>query len=178
MWFAVAGSVLGLALLGLALLAALGLGAYTVYRMSDPADTLDIGIRIDGSRISVKAPVCPTDLVERVEVFDGRSEEPLWQATGPKTPEARRGTITLWQKADFLSSKPEAGPRRLPKELDVSIEYAGVDDGTGNVFSVSEVAAAHVPEGQYWTDHGPMTAQDIDDQLKCSSAGESPSRLQ
>ncbi|MGW9029514.1 hypothetical protein ACWGQ5_36435 [Streptomyces sp. NPDC055722] len=161
-WLAVLGSVLGLVVL-----AALGVGEYAVYRMSDPEDALLVGIRIDGARISVKAPVCPADTVKRVDVYDSRSEKPLWRATGPKTTQAKRGAITLWAKDAFLRSAPDAEPRRLPKELDISVEYADGNDGTGNVFNISEVMALAVPEGQYWTYDGPMTARRIDAQLKC-----------
>lgn len=168
--FALLGAVLGLALLTVA-----GLWVIGVYSMSDPERPLLVGIRIDGTRISVKAPTCPTDTVGKVQVFDSESERLLWQASDPKTPEGKRGAVTLWNPADFLKPGPEAQPVRLPANLDVSFEYAGGEDGTGDVFNIPKVKAAHLPEGHYWTSDGPMTAQALDNQLKCVQDGQSSS---
>lgn len=51
--------------------------------------------------------------------------------------------------------------------LDISVTFAGVEDGTGDVFNVRKVKAAHVPDGQYWTRDGSRTAAQIDAQLNC-----------
>lgn len=51
--------------------------------MSDPATTILAGIWIDGSRVSVKMPNCPSDKVEMVEVYDSDSEKLLWGAVHP-----------------------------------------------------------------------------------------------
>ncbi|MFE2491056.1 hypothetical protein [Streptomyces mirabilis] len=53
------------------------------YSMSDPATTILAGIRIDGSRVSVKMPNCPSDKVKMVEVYDSDSEKLLWGAVHP-----------------------------------------------------------------------------------------------
>ncbi|MFJ9348257.1 hypothetical protein [Streptomyces sp. NPDC101237] len=73
--------------LGLAALAAVASGVWVVHRMADPATTFLAGVRVDGSRVSVKMPTCRTDEVATVEVYDVDSETPLWRATGPRTPE-------------------------------------------------------------------------------------------
>ncbi|MFR9788006.1 hypothetical protein ACL07V_04900 [Streptomyces sp. MB22_4] len=152
---------------GLALLAAIGVGVYTVRAMSDPETSLLVGIRIDGTRVLVRAPVCPADRVGTVEVYDSDSEKLLWRARRPRTPEGERGAVTLWQADDFLTASPRARPRTLPANLDVSFLYADRDDGLDDVFDLREVRAAHVPADRYWTHDGPMTAAQIDAQLRC-----------
>ena len=153
---------------GLAVLAAAGLWVYGAYSMSDPATSLLFGIRVDGSRISVKAPTCPTDEVTMVEVYDSGSERLLWRAHGPKTPEGIRGSLTLWKADDFQKAAPRTPPAHLPANLDVSVTYTD-GDGTGDAFDLRKVRAAHVPEGRYWTYDGPKTAAQLDAQLRCGA---------
>src|SRR5947208_9970845 len=119
--------------------------------MSDPTTAILTGIRFDGSRSSVKMPTCPTDKVGTVEVYDSDSEKLLWRATGPKTPAGKRGAITLWKADDFLKASPGTQPKALSANLDVSVTFAGVDDGTGGTFNIRKAKAAQVPAGQYWT---------------------------
>jgi hypothetical protein len=161
----------GGSVLVLAVLAAVGAWVYGAYSMSDPTATILAGIRIDDSRISVKLPTCPTDKVGTVEVYNSDSAKLLWRASGPKTPTGRRGSITLWKADDFHKASPRTQPTTLPANLDVSVIFAGVEDGTGDVFNVPKVKAAHIPDGQYWTRDGARTATQIDAQLKCHSNG-------
>ncbi|MBN0044624.1 hypothetical protein JS756_10990 [Streptomyces actuosus] len=166
MWpFALAGSLLVLAVLGAA-----GAWMFVVRGMSDPVPSVVLGIRIEASGVSVKAPTCPTDRVGRVEVHDSDSERLLWWADGPTTPEGVRGAVTLWTADGFRSASPRTRPEPLAAFLDVSVVYAGGDDGTGDVFDVRAVRAAHVPAGRYWTRDGPRTAAQIDAQLNCRGA--------
>ncbi|MET7476951.1 hypothetical protein ABZT17_21630 [Streptomyces sp. NPDC005648] len=125
-------------------------------------------MRIDGSRVSVKFPTCPTDRAETVEVYDGDSEKLPWRAHGPKTPQGERGTVALWKADDFLEATAATQPRGLPRSLDVSVTYAGTDDGTGGVFDVRQVMTAHLGEGRYWTEGCPMTEAEIDAQFGCT----------
>ncbi|MFF8989252.1 hypothetical protein ACF09H_04625 [Streptomyces sp. NPDC014983] len=164
--FVLVGSVFGLAFL-----AAIGVGVYTVRAMSDPETSLLIGIRIDGTRVSVKAPVCPADRVGTVEVYDSDAEKLLWRARRPRTPEGERGAVTLWQAGDFLAAGPGARPRTLPATLDVSVAYADRDGGADDVFDLREVRAARVPADRYWTHDGPRTDAQIDAQLRCDGGG-------
>lgn len=154
--------------LGVLLLAAGGLWAFGVYSVSEPSKPLLIGVRVEGSRVMVKAPTCPTDTVVRVEVFDGESTTPLWQAREPRTPEGKRGAVTLWADDDFLKPGPGAQPKKLPESVDVLFTYAGTGDGTGDVVDLARVTSAEIPEGRYWTKDGPRTAQEIDEQLECA----------
>ncbi|MFI1002462.1 hypothetical protein ACIP10_26800 [Streptomyces galbus] len=160
--FVLLGSVLALALLSAA-----GAWVYGVYSMSDPTTSILVGMRIDGSRVSVKFPTCPFEKVRTVEVYDSDSEKLLWKATDPKTAEGQQGAVTLWRTDDFSKADPRSMPKALPKYLDVASTYAGTTDGTGNMFNVSEVTSAHVPEGKYWTPSGLKTAAQLDAQLKC-----------
>ncbi|MGW2521723.1 hypothetical protein ACWC09_32860 [Streptomyces sp. NPDC001617] len=116
--FVLAGSVL------LAVLGAVAGFAYMVHRLSDPATPSPVGMRIDGSRVSVKFPTCPTDRVETVEVYDSDSEKLLWRAHGLKTSQRERGTVTLWTADDFVKAAPATRPGILPKSLDVSVVTA------------------------------------------------------
>ncbi|MGW5611489.1 hypothetical protein ACWEWI_36580 [Streptomyces sp. NPDC003753] len=153
--------------LGLALLSAVGVWVYGVYSMSDPKSPLLVGIRIDGSRISVKAPTCPTDKVGTVEVYDSDSGKLLWRASGAKTPEGEQGAVTLWKADDFSKAGPETQPKTLPTNLDVSVTYTGTKDGAGDTFNVPKVKSAQISKEQYWTYDGPKTAAQLDAQLKC-----------
>ncbi|MHC3469422.1 hypothetical protein ACYF6T_11955 [Streptomyces sp. 7R007] len=148
-------------------LAAVGTWVSVVYGMSDPATTYVAGIRFDGSSVSVKVPLCPSDRVEAVEVYDSDSEKLLWRASGPKTAEAERGAVTLWKAADFRTSGPAVQPVSLPANLDVSVTFAGTEDGSGDVFDVRKARAAHVADGRYWTRDGLRTAAQIDAQFGC-----------
>ncbi|MFE7354174.1 hypothetical protein ACFU8Q_13470 [Streptomyces sp. NPDC057543] len=164
------------ALLGvacLAFLAAVGLWVIGVFMMSDPEPQL-VGVRIDGSRITVKAPTCPGEAVEKVQVFDNAAERLLWQASAPRSVAGRRGEVTLWDAEEFLRSGPAAQPHSLPEELDVSFTIAESSGGPGVAFSVPEVTSAQLPEGQFWTNDGPMSAEAIDRQVACH-AYEAPS---
>ncbi|MET9906311.1 hypothetical protein ABZZ74_05755 [Streptomyces sp. NPDC006476] len=152
---------------GLAVLVACGTWVFGVYSMSDPATSFLVGMRIDGSRVSVKAPTCPTDRVGTAEVYDSDSEKLLWRARVPRTEEGRRGSFTLWSADDFLKPGAQKQPGKLPRYLDVSVTYAGGDDGTGDVFDLRKVRAAHLTAGQYWTTGGPRTAAQIDAQFSC-----------
>ncbi|MEV7323902.1 hypothetical protein [Streptomyces sp. NPDC093970] len=156
--------------LALTALAAVGTWVYGAYSMSDPATAIRAGIRIDGSRISVKMPTCPTDKVDMVEVYDSDSEKLLWRASGPKTPEAKQGVVSLWNTEDFLKASSGKQPNPLPTNLDVSVTFAGSEDGTGDVFNVRKVKAAHVSDGQYWTREGAEKATQIDAQIKCHAS--------
>ncbi|MER5798764.1 hypothetical protein [Streptomyces mirabilis] len=75
--------------------------------------------------------------------------------------------ITLWNADDFLKTSSGAQPKTLPANLDISVTFAGVEDGTGDVFNVRKVKAAYIPDGQYWTRDGSRTAAQIDAQLNC-----------
>ncbi|WP_369188612.1 hypothetical protein [Streptomyces sp. R08] len=153
----------------LIILAAAGTWVYGAYSMSDPTTVILAGIRIDDSRISVKMPTCQTDTVGTVEVYNSDSAKLLWQASGPKTSAGKRGSVTLWKAADFHKASPTTQPTTLPANLDVSVTFAGVEDGTGDVFNVPRVKAARIPDGQYWTRDGARSATQIDAQLKCNS---------
>jgi hypothetical protein len=154
---------------GLAVLVACGTWVWGVHRMSDPATSFVVGMRIEGSRVSVKAPTCPTEWVETVEVYDSDSEKLLWRAHGPRTEEGRHGSFTLWKADDFQRPGARKQPGKLPAYLDVSVTFAGGDDGTGDVFDIREVRAAHLTDGQYWTTRGPRTAAQIDAQFSCKT---------
>ncbi|MEU9393109.1 hypothetical protein AB0D86_24320 [Streptomyces sp. NPDC048324] len=147
-------------------LGAVGAFEYMVYRMSDPATTVLVGLRIDGSRVSFKAPVCGTATVRTVEVYDSDSEDLLWRARGPRTAGGRSGAVTLWAADEFRTARPTTRPAALPTWLDVSVTYAG-GDGAGDVFEVRKVKAARVPAGRYWTRDGPLTAAEIDARGSC-----------
>lgn len=66
-------------------------------------------------------------------------------------------------------------PSPLPRALDVLVTFAGSEDGTGGYFDMRRVLAAKLPDGQYWTDDGPMTGEAIDAQWKCGASAHSPS---
>ncbi|MCZ0983100.1 hypothetical protein O1L60_40250 [Streptomyces diastatochromogenes] len=143
-----------------------------VHGMSDPGSvSLAVGLRIDGARVSVKVPACPTEAVDKVEVFDGEREKPLWEARAPKSPQGKRGALTLWAADEYEHPGPGGQPALLPKSLDVAVTGAGGEGGGGGNFDTAVVMAAKLPDGHYWTSKGPMTAEAIDGQLTCGASG-------
>ncbi len=146
----------------------MGTWVYGAYSMSDPTTAILAGIRIGDSRISVKMPTCQTDTVGTIEVYNSDSAKLLWRASGPKTPAGKRGSFTLWKAEDFHQASPITQPTTLPANLDVSVTFAGGEDGTGDVFNVRTVKAARIPDEQYWTRDGARSATQIDAQFKCN----------
>lgn len=170
MWpFVVGGSVLVLAVL-----AAAGTWVYGAYSMSDPVPPV-LGARVEGQTIVVKFPVCPSDVIRRVEVTDfddDTSAHPqvLWWASNPTTASARKGVVRLWSGDGFEHHAPEPPSPPSPHNLVVGyLDPSG--DGRDGVFTLRTISAAKLKAGQYWTDDGPKTAAQIDAQLKCHSDG-------
>lgn len=170
MWpFVVGGSVVALAVL-----TAVGTWVYGVYRMSDPVPPV-VGARVEGKTIVVKFPVCPTDVIRRVEVTDfddDTSANPrvLWWASDPTTPSAKEGVARLWSGEGFARHAPEPARSAIPRTLDIG--YADPSgDALDGVFALRTISAAKLTAGQYWTDDGPRTAAEIDAQLGCGGAG-------
>ncbi|MEV6655037.1 hypothetical protein [Streptomyces sp. NPDC051219] len=156
--------------LGVGALVVIVMWTYGVYSMSAPDKPVVLGMRIDGNRVSVKGPLCPTEKADRVEVLDATTEKLLWKATGPKTPKGILGALTLWKADDYRTAGPGRQPAKVPALLDISVSDAS-GAGPGTVFDTRAVAAAQLPEGAYWTPYGPMTGEEIDAQLECSSSG-------
>jgi hypothetical protein len=158
----------------LVVLAAVGTWVYGAYSMSDPVPPV-VGARVEGGTIVVKFPVCPTDVIRRVEVTDfddDTSANPrvLWWASNPTSPSAKAGVARLWSGEGFERHAPEPARSAIPRNLDV--EYSDPSgDGLGGVFALRTVAAAKLKAGQYWTYDGPRTAAEIDAQLGCSGGG-------
>ncbi|MFI6542132.1 hypothetical protein ACIBO9_02705 [Streptomyces prunicolor] len=170
MWpFAVGGSVFALAVL-----VAVGTWVYGVYRMSDPVPPV-LGARVEGKTIVVKFPVCPTDVIRRVEVTnfdDDTSANPhiLWWAATPTTPSAKKGIARLWSGEGFERHAPEPARSAVPRNLDIGyVDPSG--DGRDGVFTLRTISTARLQAGQYWTDDGPKTAAQIDAQLTCHRGG-------
>lgn len=155
------------ALFVLAGIGAAGVWVYGVASVSAPDDPAFVGIRIVDGKVSVKGPLCPYMKADEVRVHDSRTEELLWEATGPLTPEGVRGEVTLWRPEQFRKATGGPQPATLPKVLDISVADAE-RGGPGEVFDTAEVAAAQLPAGAYWTRKGPRTAQEIDAQYACT----------
>ncbi|ATZ22156.1 hypothetical protein ACFZBM_36355 [Streptomyces lavendulae] len=104
---------------------------------------------------------------DEVRVHDSQTEELLWQATGPLTPEGVRGDVTRRRPEQFGRATGGQQPAVRPKLPAVSV--AGAErGGRGEVLDTAEVAAAQLPAGTYWTRKGPRTAQEIDAQYACT----------
>ncbi|MEU3984046.1 hypothetical protein AB0F77_28865 [Streptomyces sp. NPDC026672] len=158
------------AVVALAVLAAVGTWVYGVYRMSDPVLPA-VGARVEGETIVVKFPVCPTDVIRRVEVTDfddDKTAHPhvLWWASDPTTPSAKNGVVTLWSGDGFERHAPQPAQSAIPRDLVVGyLDPSGGElDG---VFTLRTVSAAKLKPGQYWTPDGSRTAAQIDAQLNC-----------
>ncbi|MFF2065141.1 hypothetical protein ACFVWZ_25625 [Streptomyces sp. NPDC058200] len=155
--------------LGLAVLAAAGVWVYGVYSMSDPVPPV-LGARVEGKTIVVKFPVCPKDMISRVEVTDSddTSENPhlVWWASNPTTPSAKKGVVKLWSGDGFERHASEPAQSAIPRNLVVGyVDPSG--DGRDGVFTLRTVSAAKLKAGQYWTHDGTKTAEQIDAQLQC-----------
>lgn len=164
--------VVGGLVLALAVLVAVGTWVFGVYRMSDPVPPV-LGARVEGKAIFVKFPVCPTDVIRRVEVTDfddDTSANPhvVWWASNPTTPSAKKGVARLWSGEGFEHHAPEPAQSAIPHNLVVGYSDPS-GDGRDGVFTLRTISAAKLKAGQYWTDDGPKTAAQIDAQLKCQS---------
>jgi hypothetical protein len=154
----------------LAVLAAVATWVYGTYSMSDPVPPA-FGARVEGKTIVVKIPVCPTDVIRRVEVTDfndDKSVNPhvLWWASHPTTPSARSGVVKLWSGDGFERHAPEPAQSAVPRDLVVGyVDPSG--EGLDGVFTLRTVSAAKLKAGQYWTGDGSRTAAQIDAQLNC-----------
>ncbi|MEU8585747.1 hypothetical protein AB0C59_01855 [Streptomyces sp. NPDC048664] len=156
-------------LVGLVVLATAGFFVFVVRGMSDPVPPY-VGFRVEGNTIDVKFPVCPSDVVHRVEVrdFTDTNEEPrlLWWASEPTAAPAAPGVVRLWSGEGFARHAPASAPSAPPRVLDVS--YAGPSGrGASGVLDLREASAAKTAPGQYWTEEGSRTAEQIDAQLHC-----------
>ncbi|MEU8761545.1 hypothetical protein [Streptomyces sp. NPDC048659] len=158
--------VVGIGGLALALVGGgLAMWAFVVNTMSDPGSQGHVGIRVTGGEVTVKVAQCPGDAPRRVEVWDSDTEKPVWSADGPLTADGRSGQLTLWKATDYrTATRTPASP---PTMLDVSVDY-GSSGSTGEVFDMSVVKTAGIPEGAFWTADGIKTAQQIDGSLRCS----------
>jgi hypothetical protein len=151
----------------IALLAASGCGMFP----SDPADPPVFGASVHGDTIVVKIPMCPTDEMKQVEVYDFddvEHEKPrvVWSASGPTSASARTGLVTLWSGEGFAQHSDEPGSSDVPPNFGVSYTGPG-GDGRDDVFTLRTIEGADLEPGTYWTHDGPMTAQRIDAQLHC-----------
>ncbi|MEU1184053.1 hypothetical protein ABZ464_41840 [Streptomyces sp. NPDC005820] len=131
-----------------------------------------LGARLEGDTIVVKFPVCPTDEIHRVEVYDWDDDEHdtpriVWWATDPTTPSARAGLATLWTGEGFAHAAARPAASAIPPHIGVAYEDP-TGDGRDGVFTVRTIEKAELKPGQYWTHDGPLTADEIDGQLKCA----------
>ncbi|MEU3838836.1 hypothetical protein AB0E88_02165 [Streptomyces sp. NPDC028635] len=148
----------------------LALGSGCGLMPSDPADPPAFGARISGGTITVKAPLCPADRFERIDVSDADdvgSETPktLWWASGPQTRQAKAGLLHLWSGQGFAHHAP--APASTPDNLNVGYTDSS-GDGRDDVLPLQEIAKAKLGPGDYWTHDGPKTAAEIDAQLSCA----------
>ncbi|MEU1542706.1 hypothetical protein ABZ461_32310 [Actinacidiphila glaucinigra] len=132
---------------------------------SDPAGPV-FGARVEHGVILVKIPTCPGLLQTRLNVLDSDtgSETPIWWASNPDSEAARRGEVELFTGKGFRHSMP--APTTVPHNIDVSyVDSKG--DGWGAVFNVKEISEQKLSAGQYWTEDGPKTADQIDVLAQC-----------
>lgn len=149
------------------LLGASGCGMFP----SDPADPPVFGARVDGDTIVVKMPMCPTDEIRRVEVYDFddvKHENPriVWSASGPTSESTRKGLVTLWSGEGFVEHSRKPSNSSIPPNIGVSYTDP-TGDGRDDVFALRTIESAKLEPGKYWTRDGPMTAKQIDAQLHC-----------
>ncbi|MCT9089794.1 hypothetical protein N4G70_13075 [Streptomyces sp. ASQP_92] len=146
---------------------------------------LTLGLRVTGSRIEVKVPLCPGKRVSHVEVWkpsDGKGgERLLWWGTGPSAPRqgASAGVIPLWSAVGYASASSAPRPSTLLPQIDISVDYAGEHDGVGGILDTRQASNSGLKPGQYWTTRdSSMTGKEIDDHLRChqysSPAAERP----
>ncbi|MFF5184837.1 hypothetical protein ACFY30_13785 [Streptomyces sp. NPDC000345] len=131
------------------------------------------GARADGDTIVVKIPVCPTDEIRRVEVYDVDDDEHdaprvVWWASGPTSPSVRAGVVTLWTGAGFARHSPRPAGSSVPPHIGVSYQDPA-GDGRDDVFTVRTLGKAKLGAGEYWTRDGARTEAQIDGQLGCGA---------
>ncbi|WP_460065061.1 hypothetical protein [Streptomyces sp. YKOK-I1] len=156
-------------LLLLPLLAALATSGCTRFLPTHPVPP-SVGARFDGDTLVVKFPMCPTDEIRRVEVYDWDAAEDdnppaLWWASDPTTSAIRKdGVVPLWTAEGFTH---HATP--LPTAATtLDVLYTAPDgNGLDGVLPLDEIKPRKLKPGEYWTSDGTMTATQIDDQLDC-----------
>ncbi|MEV0979490.1 hypothetical protein [Streptomyces sp. NPDC049915] len=134
---------------------------------SDPNPPV-FGARPEGETIVVRIPLCATDTVRRIDVFDfdDKRETPrtVWWASDPVTPSAKWGVVTLWSGEGFAH---HAGtPAAIPEHLDLGYTDPS-GDGRGDYLDLPAIRKATLRTGEYWTSDGTRTAEQIDAQLGC-----------
>ncbi|MEU1510929.1 hypothetical protein ABZ490_02045 [Streptomyces sp. NPDC005811] len=133
-----------------------------------------LGARFDGDTLVVKFPMCPTDEVRRVEVYDWDAAEDdspvaLWWASDPTVSTIREdGVVPLWTGEGFTHHIAPRPAATAATTLDVS--YTAPDgNGVDGVLPLTEIERASLGEGEYWTSDGPRTATEIDARLDCGT---------
>ncbi|WP_416984598.1 hypothetical protein [Streptomyces sp. T028] len=155
----------------LLVLTALATSGCTHFLPSHPIPP-SLGARLEGDTIVVKFPVCPTDEIRRVEVYDwddDKADTPrvVWWASDPTSATVREGVVSLWTGEGFAKHSPRPAESSIPPHIGVAYEDP-TGDGRDGLFTVRTIKQASLNPGDYWTDDGPMTADEIDGQLECA----------
>lgn len=138
---------------------------------------MTLGLRITGSQIEVKVPLCRGVRISRVEVWkpsDGKGgEKQLWWGKDPSVPQqgSETGVIRLWNTVGYASASPAQRPSALLPAIDISVDYSGESDGVGSILDTRQAARPDLKPGQYWSMRNkPMTGKEIDEQLSCNKS--------
>ena len=157
-------------LVAVSVLAVIGLWVLRIYSMSDPEAPV-FGARAERGMILVKVPMCPADNPQRLEVQDydaaasSNSPKVIWWASSPWDAAAGQGEVELFSGTGFRRSAPTPAPADTPR--DIEVDYKGPECYRADAFDVKEITSSKLKPGQYWTLQGPMTAAQIDGQLRC-----------
>ncbi|MCX5214374.1 hypothetical protein OG689_34810 [Kitasatospora sp. NBC_00240] len=140
--------------------------------MSDP-DGFVFGFRVVEGQVEVFLPMCPDDRLESIRAADASGERvELFTAAHPTAIQAGNGNLIIhdtrgWAPEGFEDRQvfnPAAGIPRL-----LSVRYRHTDgEASGDVADMDKVTAAALEPDQYWTDKGPMTAEQISRQFHCN----------
>ncbi|MFI6438391.1 hypothetical protein [Streptomyces sp. NPDC050759] len=111
---------------------------------SDPADPPMFGARVEDETIVVKIPMCPTDEIRRVEVYDSGDAEHddpriAWSASEPTSEWARNGIVDPWSGEGF--TKHSNPPAESAAPSDIGVSYTDpTNDGRDDVFDLRTIS--------------------------------------
>ena len=122
-----------------------------------------MGASAEHGEIVIKVPLCPKDIMRRVEVSDAEdtshsSPRIVWWASGPSRAVAKSGEFILWSGSGFQQSSPRPAKATIPRHVNVGyLDPSG--DGRDDIFDLKEISKAKLRPGQYWTSRGPKNSR-------------------
>lgn len=146
--------------------------------LTNGPEPMSFGFRMEGGKIAVAVPLCPSDAVFGAESYvsvdgegDGDGFRELWSASGPRSPEVGRGVFFVNSDQSFstvekpLSTTP---PNRFYVDTREGTEGQVKESGSSFV-DLRKLKSAELADDEYMTWSGKvMTRKEINAQRRCN----------